>query len=862
MTCENLLLLLLVSHFPCGTMMTKCPLSVQKEEEHIFNYYKPGDFLIGAIISTTSAIFEPYVFFKPPNNRFRSMSSMSFWHVLPFFFAIHEINQNPKLLPNITLGYSIYENFFSGKITCDVMMDLLSAGQENVPNYSCGKQNNLLPLLEGTDSHLFSQISTMLGIYKIPQINYAVISHIPEQKHHFPFFYRVSPKQEPPHLAIVKLLLHFRWTWIGLTALDNESGEKFRRTFVPEAVRKGVCVAFSEILPMVIRAVGKKNILEYFTDTKVKSIVCQLDFQATIILAVVIREIDSSEILFGGKVWIATTLSGISVRLFYRLLNLQHNHLLLSFSSQTKKRTQYYDFNSDYSATTQFGEAAFQCSYSSPLLSKKVWNTCLEKETWEIPPQDLVERILSEDGSSISTTIQVVARILSAAFSSQMSKRRMPVGDVKTFQIVQPWQLHPFLRNLEIYNLSVDDVYLDETGIPVADFDIMDWAVFPNKSSAGVKIGDIEKEKVSSDIKFSIDESVIIWPTSFNSKTLFSRCTKNCLPGYTKLTREGEPVCCYDCSPCMEGTISTQEDVSQCEKCPDEQHSNQKRDQCVPKIETFLSYKEMLGLILAIIAFFLSLNTALVLGIFIKYRETPIAKANNRDLTYILLVSLLLSFLTSLLFIGRPKKVTCLFQQITFSVVFSVAVSSLLAKTIMVVVAFLATKPGSRMRKWLGKSLANSIVLSCSGVQVGLCLIWLRISPPFPHSDLHSQPRQILLQCNEGSITMFYTALGYMGFLAAICFLVAFLARKLPGTFNEAKWITFSMLVFCSVWISFIPTYLSTKGKYMVAVQIFSILASSLGLLGCIFVPKCYIIILRPDINTKENLMMKNNVGS
>ncbi|XP_069502778.1 vomeronasal type-2 receptor 26-like [Ambystoma mexicanum] len=337
-----------------------------------------------------------------------------------------------------------------------------------------------------------------------------------------------------------------------------------------------------------------------------------------------------------------------------------------------------------------------------------------------------------------------------------------------------------------------------------------------------------------------------------------SVCSESCPPGFRKVLQKYRPICCYDCSPCPDGEITHFSDMENCITCPRDQWSNERRDACIPRIKEFLAYDDPLGAVLSSIASFFFILTAGVLGIFIKYRKTPLVKANNRNLSYTLLLSLMLCFLCSLLFIGRPSKTSCLLQQTCFGIIFTIAVSSVLGKTITLIIAFKATKPGSKFRKWVGTRVSSCLLLLCTLVQVLVCTMWLIHSSPFPDIDTTSETGKMILQCNEGSVIGFYSVVGYMGLLALLSFVVASIARKLPDSFNEAQLITFSMLVFCSVWIAFIPAYMNTKGRYMVAMEIFAILSSSAGLLGCIFIPKCYIIILRPERNTKQYLMRKH----
>ncbi|XP_043943226.1 vomeronasal type-2 receptor 26-like [Protopterus annectens] len=416
-------------------------------------------------------------------------------------------------------------------------------------------------------------------------------------------------------------------------------------------------------------------------------------------------------------------------------------------------------------------------------------------------------------------------------------------------------QLLHYVKNVHFKAQNGDDIFFDANGDPPAVYDLLLWHIKLDETLQYLEIGQFD---------FNAKEVLTFNNTAFvvaSGKTKFPRsaCSKSCSPGYRKVIQQGLPACCFDCAACSSGEISNQTDSNDCFTYTAAYWPNEQRDACIQKVIYFLAFDEPLGTTLAVLSTFIAFIPAAILLIFIRSKNTPIVKANNRELSYLLLFALILCFLCSLLFIGQPTTITCLLRQVIFGISFALCVSCVLAKTMMVIIAFRATNPNSNLRQWVGPRLPSIVVFTCTLLQVVICSAWLASTPPFPEHNMTSQNGIIILECNEGSNVAFWFMLSYMGLLAVASFAMAFLSRNLPDSFNEAKFITFSMLVFLSVWLSFIPAYLSTKGKFLVAVEIFAIISSSAGLLTCIFIPKCIIILLQPENNSRDYLMKRGN---
>ncbi|XP_064159319.1 extracellular calcium-sensing receptor-like [Anguilla rostrata] len=848
------LLMLLVAAL-AGANDPLCKLLGKPEYPHLS---KDGDIIIGAIFSFHSSWIDRNLSYTnaPQPLQCTSLNLREFQYAQTMIFAIEEINNSTDLLPGISLGYKMYDSCGSSATAGKAGLALTNGYQDSASAAPCSERAAVQAILGETSSSPTIAISTSIGPFHIPLISHFATCACLSDKTKYPSFLRTIPSDYYQSRALAQLVKHFGWTWVGAIRSDDDYGFNGMTAFIKAAQQQGVCVEYSE---PVFRTYSKEKLLRVIEIIKQSSSKVIVAFLSHMDMDVLLHELALHNVT--GYQWVGSE-SWISDSYIAKV----EGHYVLSGAigvsipkaNVTGLKDVLLDvrpLNSSGSAIfTEFWETLFSCKFPSGSTSKNV-KECTGTEDLSGVDNIYTDLSLMQIFNNVYKGVYAVAHtlqnILTCSNNAHLSNRNICLNNEQ----LTPVKFLQHLKKVRFKTKEGEEVYFDENGDPPAKYELVNWQENSQGQIALVTIG-LYDESLPMEKHLTLTNVSIVWAQ--NAKQVpVSVCSESCPPGTRKAMQRGRPVCCYDCVPCAEGEMSNVTDSIECVQCHSDYWSSKKRDECLLKETEYLSYHEIMGILLASISLLGTCTTSIVVIIFFRYRHTPIVKANNSELSFLLLFSLKLCFLCSLTFIGRPSEWSCMLRHTAFGITFVLCISCVLGKTIVVLMAFRATLPGSNVMKWFGPLQQRLSVLAFTLIQVLICVLWLTISPPFPNKNMKHYKEKIILECDVGSAVGFWAVLGYIGLLSILCFVLAFLARKLPDNFNEAKYITFSMLIFCAVWITFIPAYVSSPGKFTVAVEIFAILASSFGMLFCIFIPKCYIILLKPEKNNKKNLMGK-----
>ncbi|XP_058608204.1 extracellular calcium-sensing receptor-like [Onychostoma macrolepis] len=823
--------------------------------------YQDGDVILGGLFQVHFFTVFPDLSFKtePEPPYCEKFDIDSFQQAQTMAFAIDEINKNPNLLPNITLGYHLSDNCVRLGMAFRAAISLVSGTEKSFSNLNCTGPPPVVGIVGDTSSTPSIAISSVLGLFRVPIVSYYATCSCLSDRKKYPSFFRTIPNDAFQVRAMVQILRHFGWTWVGLIYSDDDYGIYAAQSFQQEMQLFGGCVAFSEILPHDNNHRDIHRIIGMIQASTARVVVV---FSTSSFLLPLMDEVVSQNMT--GRQWIASEawasepeyhtprllpFLGGTLGIAVRRGEIQGLHdFLLRIRPSNEPRNNMLRI---------FWENMFRCSYETGGTVKdgeQVKKVCTGQEdlsTIKTPYTDV---------SGLRAPYNVYKAVYALAHALhdliQCEKGRGPFSGNGCADItnLKPWQLVHYLQKVNFTTGFGDHVSFDKNGDALAIYDVLNWQPSSDGSIRIYTVG-VVNEEVTTGMVLTLDEDAIYWNFE-TKKPPRSVCSESCPPGTRRATRKGLPVCCFDCLPCGDGEISNTTDAIGCTMCSDDFWSNPDKDQCVPKEIEFLSYEDPLGISLTTASLLGTCFCGLVMIVFALHRNTPIVRANNSELSFLLLLSLKLCFLCVLLFIGQPQLWTCQLRHAVFGISFVLCISSILVKTMVVIAVFKSSRPeGKGAMKWFGAVQQRCTVLVLTALQVVICAVWLSTASPTPHKNNQYTRSKIVYECAIGSVAGFSMLLGYIGLLAAASFLLAFLARNLPDNFNEAKFITFSMLIFCAVWIAFVPAYVSSPGKYAVAVEIFAILASSLGLLVAIFAPKCYIILLHPERNTKNAIM-------
>ncbi|XP_040914763.1 taste receptor type 1 member 1-like [Toxotes jaculatrix] len=735
-------------------------------------------------------------------------------------FSVEEINNSTNLLPNVSLGYEIFDHCsdtenFPGIFNLISVKGLIQPWEE--PHKQQRHNSNMSKVIAVVGPFTSTQALSAAPVFMmnlIPMVSYGAASSVFSRKQNFPSFLRTVHPNKDVIEVIVNIILHFNWRWVAFLNIDNDYGNDGLELFIRKIKDTEICLAYTKGLNY---------------NTSYSQVFKQLEAQKIRIIIVFAPEwtaealIESAiQLNITNKVWIAGDAWSLNKKL-PKEKGIRNIGTVLGVSEPFVTIPGFSDFIHSFKNQAQCENEGQQrfcnqvCNCSSP------------------SPED----ILAADPSFSFPAYSAVYAIAHALHSILQCGAGKCNGNITVY----PHMVLAELKKSD-FTLLNQSIQFDENGDPrFGAYSIVFW----NHSGDAQEIG-IYKFHPSFD--FFINSTKIQWYT--NGKVPTALCSPECPVGHAKKP-DGIHKCCFTCEICPNGTyINSTEDPYKCINCKETEWSADGSTQCNLRVVEYIPFTDT-GAILIMVGAWVMVGLTLAVSVLFAFNyHTPVVKSAGGPMCFLILGCLSLCTPSVFFYFDKPSVSLCILRFLPFILFYTVCLACFAVRSFQIVYIFKIAAKFPKLHSWWMKYHGQWLVITGAFVtQALLLLINYSYGPPKPYNEISWYPDKIILGCDirlnasSSSVTLLI-------FLCFLCFIFSYMGKDLPKNYNEAKAITFCLLLLILTWIIFATVHVLYHGKYIQTLNSLAVLSSLYSFLLWYFFPKCYIIIFQPYKNTQQ----------
>ncbi len=746
-------------------------------------------------------------------------------------FTIQAINENQDLLPGVNLTFDIRD-------TCSIpnkgLENSLSYVQAPMPS-SSQRAEDLMAVSgivgAGFFSHVSMAVASLFRLFQIPQISYGSSAAELSDRRRFDYFFRTLPSDAFLARAIADVVNHFNWSYVFALHSDDTFGRSGLEIMLSKITQQNgsrKCVAVQISIPLAPSVEEFDEIVARMNQPFVRNATVALLYgyknQATGIMEairkLVMREPDTP---LQYLTWVGCEALRVDpqyhrfVRGMFRMEYKVHRspHFQRHFTSLTPS----YAPGNPYWA--KYWETKFNCS----MVGQGGLPNCSNFNQSSYVQKNEISSLIDAVHAFAHAIHGLIEEYCPDGTLCPNITVRRSAGMAVNGTMIRDYLLY----NLSFPGLSADMVEFDSDGNDQSSYVINNLQRQSANSYDYVVVGTWDPINL---VNFT---GAIEWNN--REQIPESVCSLPCANGsFMEFLREQE--CCWACQECLgENTISTGEACSVCEKGLS---PNQDRSLCVVNPIFYLSWSNPWGIVIMIATCLGLVATGTCAVVFAVFYKHKVVKASSRELSTILLIGLVLCYLLPFFFLAKPSLAICTLRRFLVGFSFTVCFSALLVKTNRIHRIFNRSPEQFKTQPRFISPLSQVLItLMLISVQVLIALLWLAIEHP---SINHTYDRTVTeLRCGESSVVSLVVYLGYNLLLLILSTYFAFLARKIPENFNEARYINVTLYTIIIIWLAFIPIFLATANLgslYQISSLVTAIILSASTTFCCLFAPK------------------------